>query len=135
MKQQTEDQILLKFREQSLLNEAQFNRNEFPSLSHFSSGALFDQLPIPKEKKQPEFIFLKDYFQNKNHAKEWVTIAEWNMVWEVGPFRTDFFWQRLPQELDWSQKSQGDNIYLVPDHLVYSYHTFPPLFTLLLLNT
>lgn len=129
---QIEDDILLEIKNDMLLNETEFSRDEFPNLYNLSSAFIFGHLPIPKEKKRPEFVFLKDYYQNqKRRAEKEVTIAEWNMIWEVGHLRTDFFWGKLPTELEWLKDYEGENIYLIPDQKDFPYQTYAPLFHLL----
>lgn len=96
---QTEDEILLEIKNEMLLNETEFSREDFPNLYNLSSAFIFGHLPIPKEKKRPEFVFLKDYYKNlKRRAEKELLIAEWNMIWEVGHLRADFFWEKLPAE-------------------------------------
>src|SRR3990170_1455914 len=107
--------IVLDIKKNLLLDEAEFNRDEFPILLNLSSAFFYQYLPIPREKKLPEFVFLKDYYENNSDIEKDVTIAEWNIVWEVGQLRTDFFWQRLPNKLNWLKNYENENIYLIPD--------------------
>lgn len=132
MTKQADRDIFIKLKEQQILKDSDFNRDKFPNLWNLSSGYFFGHLPIPKEKKKPEFVFIKNYENGKQlHAEKEVTIAEWNMIWEVGHLRTDFFWQKLPKELEWLKNYEGENIYLVPDHKDFLHQTYSPLFHLL----
>lgn len=105
MTNQSRDKILLELQKDEILNKDEFDRKEFPYLWNLSSAFVFDKLPIPKIKKEPEFVFFKDFYKKKKHTSEnEITIAEWNMVWEVGHLRADFFREKLPVELKWLKK-------------------------------
>lgn len=125
------ENFILKERTERLLDEKEFNRDEFPHLYNLSSAFFFDQIPVPKDYKEPEFVFLKDYSDFKRHSDITVTIAEWNMIWEAGHLRADFFWQKLPEKLEWLKNFEGSNLYLIPDNKKFPFYTYAPLFHLL----
>jgi hypothetical protein len=126
------DGLTSEFWNENLLLEKDFNREEFPLLYNLSSAFIYDHIPVPKVRKDPEFVFLKDYSNFMKNSALSVTIAEWNMIWESGQLRTDFFWQNLPKDLNWLKEYENSNIYLIPDHQYYSY---APLFHLLPFRT
>jgi len=128
-------EIILKVRADSLLDEKDFNRDEFPHLYNLSSAFFYSQIPVPREYKKPEFVFIKDYSSFKRHSEITVTIAEWNMIWESGHLRADFFWQKLPTKLNWLKKFEGVNLYLVPDNKSLPFYTYAPLYHLLPFKT
>ena len=117
------------------MHDHEYDRDLFPNLWNLSSAFFFGHLPVPKDNKKPEFVFIKDYYEEKRFTEKSMTIAEWNMIWEVGHLRTDFFWRKLPKELEWLKKYEGENIYLVPDQKDYPYQTYCPLFHLLPFQT
>lgn len=128
------DDLIKQELEKALLRDDEFNRNEFPYAWNLSSAHFYKQLPVPKVRERPEFIFLRDYKVDRDIEQE-VTISEWNMAWEVGHLRGSFFWDRLPKNLLWLRDYDGVNLYLVPANARTPYQTYAPFLHLLPLNT
>lgn len=129
------EQFIQKEVTEAIVTDTEFDRDEFPNLWNLSSAFLFGQLPVPKENKTPEFVFLQDYDFQKGYSENIVTIAEWNMVWEVAHLRSDFFWQKLPSGLDWLKNFEDINLYLVPDNKQTPYSTYEPFLHILPIKT
>ena len=93
--QQTKKDRLLDRRIDYLLNENDFDRDMFPNLWNLSSAFIYSHLPIPKEVKRPEFVFVNDIKEKAKFTESVMFIAEWNTIWESAQLRTDFFWRKM----------------------------------------
>ena len=86
----------------------------------------------------PEYVYVDNYYDNykKNRNTELhVAISQWNIFWEAGQLRYDFFQEDLPKSLKWLKKFRNRNIYLLPYTPNNRYYTYEPLFHLLPLKT
>ncbi len=120
---------------EDLITNKSYNRDDYPRCFNVSTAMFYDQIPTPKSRKSPEFVFLKNHYNGQRDIEKELTIADWNNVWEVGQLRTSFFWDRLPKTLDWLRSYDTENIYLVPEDDIYPYATYCPLIHLLPFRT
>ncbi len=135
MENKSLDKEKLEWINEQLVTKQSYNRDEYPRCFNISQGMYYNQLPVPKERKAAEFIFLKDYFVGKRDLEKEVAIHDWNNTWELGQLRTSFFWDKLPKSLNWLKDHDLENIYLIPDDDVFSYSTYAPLLHLIPFKT
>ena len=108
----------------------------FPQLYNVSCGFMFRFVPRPTSITRPEFVYVpfeNDRSKPADHdwAKYRISIVDWNLLWETGQLRYDFFERRLPTELSWLARFRDYNLYLLPDTKKPRYDAYAPLFHLL----
>ena len=109
--------------------------DQYPELYNISAAFMFNALPIPIERKMPEFVYVPSTAGLRNDRDECVqlsvAISEWNMCWESGQQRLGMFDSRLPGSLEWLRKQSDENIYLLPRNTEHKYNTHSVLFHML----
>ncbi len=115
-----------------LLHVSSVDVSEYPHLTNFPAGAFYKCLPIPTKRKPPEFVLFNP--PTRESGRYWevaVPLSEWNMAWESGQDRINLFWDRLPTELQWLQRFDECNLYVLPSGKGMEYYTYGPLYELL----
>ena len=84
----TAPEVLEWRRDDVLLPEAEANTEEFPSLRNISAGFIFGGVVRPLEPAPPEYVTLS---MRPASDREFVALAQWNMLWEAAQFRRRFF--------------------------------------------
>lgn len=111
----------------------------FPCLTNVSAAFIFDFVNRPKKQLPPEFAYItfdpnsrpqNDEEERPSLAVQ-LLVAEWNMLWESGHLRPDFFSSKLPEELRWLTSFRNTNLYLLPDTGGSKYEAFRPLYHLI----
>lgn len=127
------------WKKENLLNEDNFDPNEFPLLYNLSAAFIYQFIPKPKDNQLPEYVYVNDYCDKErprdSKIKLKLAIAEWNTMWEAGHLRYDVFWHKLPKSLGWLKRFADKNIYLLPNNPNKQYYTYEPLFHLLPFKT
>lgn len=108
----------------------------FPELYNVSSGFIFRFVPRPTSITCPEFVYVPyESSKTKVSHDDWIKyrllIAQWNMLWETGQLRYEFFEDSVPTELSWLARFRDYNLYLLPDAKKRRYDVYTPLFHLL----
>jgi len=120
MKDKNEEYIGEWWKEENLLNEDNFDPDEFPLLHNLSGAFIYQFIPKPKDNQLAEHVYVNDYRNKKvpidsqNRLK--LAISEWNTIWEVGYLRYDVFWRTLPESLRWLKRFADRNIYFLLDN-------------------
>lgn len=125
-------------RKDNLLDEKEFNRDEFPILRNLSTAFMYQFVARPQEEMLPEYVYVDNYYDNykkKRNTELHLAISQWNIFWEAGQLRYDFFKEDLPKSLKWLKRFRNRNIYLLPYKPNNRYYTYEPLFHLLPLKT
>lgn len=107
----------------------------FPSLDNLSSAFLFRFLPIPHDRRSPEFLYVpalgRGMAQGEENTKITLFIAQWNTCWESGQLRHEMFDDDVPKSLLWLRENADHNIYLLPRAETHCYYAYAPLFHML----
>lgn len=126
------DSEKMKFAKVNLAMGDKLNPDRYPELSNMSAAFIFDFVPCPKKTFKPEFVYIPVDLENEERSISLeLQIAEWNLLWEAGHLRKDFFFESLLKELSWLKEFTDSNIYLLPNTGSPRYHTYIPLFHLL----
>jgi len=136
--QDEDKKIVEEIRKDNLLDEKEFNRDEFPMLRNLSTAFMYKFVARPQKEMLPEYVYVDNYYDNykkKRNTELHVAISQWNIFWEAGQLRYDFFQEDLPKSLKWLKKFRNRNIYLLPYKPNNRYYTYEPLFHLLPLKT
>jgi len=107
------------------------NRETYPSLRNLSSAFLFSLLPVPEQRRSPEFIYVKQAVNKARWTEINGFIAQWNSVWEPAHLRMDMFFDEVPTAMDWLKNYEASNIYLLPYHKKSNYYAYQHLLNLL----
>lgn len=110
---------------------SELNKERFPAIGNLPSGVFFQFVPCPDTTHSPEFVHIPLDENGPPHSEETVTLMEWNLLWEAGHIRPQFFESRLPERLRWLDKYEGHNIYLIPRFPTNRYYAYSSLFHLL----
>ena len=91
----------------------------FPDLGTISAGFFYRLLPVPlAEPTPPEYVYIPRLPRSGRRWTEFaLTLANWNSVWESGPFAPATVERRyLPKQLRWLTKVEGRSVRLIPQH-------------------
>jgi hypothetical protein len=111
----------------------------FPRLDNISAAFLYKFIPRPQKLSPPEFVYVPLFPEEKlgdnYYTKAFLTITQWDALWEAGQLRPEFFsqvFQRdFPKKLNWLKKYRRTNLYLIPDGRKVKYDAYVPLYHLL----
>jgi len=109
----------------------ELNKEEFPSMQNLSSAFFFQFVPCPDSTYSPEFVYIPLDENAPPHTEETVSLMNWNLLWEAGQIRPQFFESELPEKLKWLKKYEGHNIYLIPQFPSNRYYAYSSLFHLI----
>lgn len=123
----------LEFNERSTFTLDEIDENGYPFIRNMSAAFFYTFLPsLEGDDSIPEYAFV-----NPISFAEKTFIAEWNMAWEAGSLRSEFFEQResnIPDSFRWLENLKDKNAYLVHNISDSIYDTYAPLYHLLPLN-
>jgi hypothetical protein len=115
-------------RDDVFLPEAEATADEFPSLQNISAGFIFSGVVRPVQPAPPEYVTLS---MPHTSDREFLAIAQWNMLWEAAQFRRRFFDLEDLSEPMAKVANLGDvNVTFVPRTRA-RYFEYAPLFHLL----
>lgn len=125
-----------KYAETELATGEELEAESFPQLYNISSGFMFRFVCRPTSVTRPEFVYVPFETQRtkpneRNPADYRLAVLEWNLLWETGHLRYQFFEGRLPTELSWLARFRDCNLYLLPGNRKHRYDAHTPLFHLL----
>jgi hypothetical protein len=107
----------------------------FPELYNLSAAFIFNLLPYPEKREEPEYVYLDLPIWRKrsgeSDAELLVKIHSWNYAWESGQLRYDIFGSKLPEGLKWLKHYRDRNVYLLPKTSFHHYESYAPLYHLL----
>jgi hypothetical protein len=109
----------------------------FPTLRNLSAAFFYRSLPIPKERRPPEFVYVKSEFDDgpepHRDTHMHVAITQWNVCWEAGHLRHALIGvgREVPESLRWLHRYKGENIFLVPRSTRHRYYAYAVLFHML----
>jgi hypothetical protein len=116
---------------EELASGEELNPEHYPVLRNLSSAFIYDLLPVPESRKNPEFVYVKEI----NNKDKWMEIssfiAKWNFVWEAARLRLDILHDEIPEDLTWLKDNEESNIYLLPHHKHSNYFAFQHLLNLI----
>jgi hypothetical protein len=104
--------------------------DRFPSMRRLSAAFMYGFVPLPDERKQPEYVQVPS-----TSIEERLFVSEWNWAWEAGYLRSMRDENDLPYSYKWLARFQGHNLYLLPGGNAETYHRYAPLYHLLPLST
>ena len=111
------------------------NPEVFPELYNLSAAFLFNVLPYPEKREEPEYVYLDlPIFRKRrdeSDAELYVKIHSWNFAWESGQLRYDIFGSELPEKLQWLKHCKDRNVYLLLKTSFHHYEAHAPLYHLL----
>lgn len=116
-------------------------RDEFPFLLNMSAAFMYQFLPSPKKKLNPEFVYIAapkgGLFKTKTTKRMVfeVFITEWNMAWEANALREKIMYDKLPKSLEILKRYKDKNIFILPIFSCQRYEAYSPLLHLLPLKT
>ncbi len=123
--------IIERLHKSELITPEEVDTEYYPVLRNLSSAFIFSLLPIPKSRKSPEFIYVKEL----SHKDRWMElsnfITQWNTAWEPAHLRLDMFYEEVPKELEWLKNYEDSNIYLLPFHKNTNYYAYQHLLNLI----
>jgi len=131
------ERLRTELRERALASREELDRSSYPGLDNISAGHIFAFVPRPRRLGSPELVFIpipKERVLSDDHAtKVFLTITEWNALWEAGQLRPDFFanFRDLPKEFNWLKNYRNSNLYLIPDGQNAEYDAYVPLYHLI----
>ena len=124
----------LKVAQEEIATGDRLDPTVYPRMGNLSARHFFRFVPCPLKKKRPEFIYIPLDFEKETRdatLKKQLFITDWNLLWEAGHLRPDFFNEKIPAGLSWVEKYRNKNIYLLPDTGMPRYEAYVPLFHLL----
>ncbi|WP_205856341.1 hypothetical protein [Phytoactinopolyspora endophytica] len=115
-------------RDSVFLPEAEASPEEFPYLRNISAGFVFAGVVRPLEPASPEYVTLSTPHTSD---REFLAVAQWNMLWEAAQFRRRFFdVDDLPESMAKVADLGDVNVMFVP-RTPMRYFEYAPLFHLL----
>ncbi|MFQ5686601.1 MAG: sigma-70 family RNA polymerase sigma factor [Candidatus Scalindua sp.] len=124
------DSETMKFAKMNLAVSKELDPDYYPELFNISSAMIYNFTPVPKRILDPEFVYVPINLK-KREMQEEAQIASWNILWEAGHLRRDFFFKEIPRNLFWLKKFKNANLYLIPETGSSRYPAYKPLFHLL----
>jgi hypothetical protein len=87
----------------------------FPELFTLSPVCVFQFVPRPLELTPPEYVYvaMPNRAGSREHLARQGTLTSWNLLWESGALRSEFFAKNLTRDLAWIRKVDT-NIALIP---------------------
>jgi hypothetical protein len=119
--------------EHELATGDELEQDSYPSLTNISAIHFYNFVPVPEERRRPEFLFIPFDPKDGRKKNEYVEVflADWNNLWEAGQLRQRFDFRHWPRRLKWLRRFEDENIYLLPDPRQPRYQAYAPLFHLL----
>ena len=122
--------IITEIKKTNLATPEELDPEHYPVLRNLSSAFIYDLLPVPESRKNPEFVYVKEFTKDR-----WLEInnfiVQWNNVWEQAHLRLDILYDQIPEELNWIKDHEDSNIYLLPHHKHSNYYAFQHILNLI----
>mgnify|MGYP000427401252 CR=1 FL=1 len=77
----------------------ELQQDSYPSLTNISAIHFYKFVPVPEERRRPEFVFIPFDPKDGRKKNEYVEVflADWNNLWEAGQLRQGFDFRHWPR--------------------------------------